>query len=237
MQDNINPSLLVTKTTIIFDLDGTLVDSAPDLSNSINAMLNTLELASFNDDLIHSWVGNGAKALVERALSGELTIDSQLDDDYCAKALAIFLAHYEKNACVHTKLYEGVSSTLNELKNRGYTLHIVTNKPLVFVAPILEVLGIKHRFDMVLGAESLPKKKPDPMPLSHICNTQNIDIKHCVMVGDSHNDILAANAIDMESIGVTYGYNYGEDISSYNPTIVCEHFSQLLDYLPALESK
>lgn len=235
MQDNINNESLTVKSTIIFDLDGTLVDSAPDLSNSINSMLDTLKRKPFNDDLIHSWVGNGAKALVERALSGELTIDSQLDDEYCAKALAIFLADYKENACVHTKLYAGVLSTLNELKSRGYTLNIVTNKPLMFVAPILETLGIKHCFDVVLGAESLPKKKPDPMPLSHICKEQQVDVNNCVMVGDSHNDILAASAIDMESIGMTYGYNYGENIASYNPTIVCDKFSQLLDYLPNLK--
>jgi len=237
MQDNVsNPSLII-KSTIIFDLDGTLVDSAPDLSNSINAMLSTLKREPFHDDLIHSWVGNGAKILVERALSGARNINEQLNDDDCDKALSIFLAHYKENACVHTKLYEGVSSTLAELKERGYTLNIVTNKPLMFVGPILETLGIKDYFDMVLGADSLPKKKPDPMPLSHICDAQNIDIKHCVMVGDSHNDILAANAINMESIGLTYGYNYGEDITLHKPTIVCDQFIQLLDYLPVLSSK
>lgn len=237
MQDNVSNLSLSIKSTIIFDLDGTLVDSAPDLSNSINAMLSTLECEPFHDDLIHSWVGNGAKILVERALSGQRDINTQLDDEYCDKALAIFLNHYKENACVHTKLYEGVGSTLAELKKRGYTLNIVTNKPLMFVSPILETLGIKDYFDIVLGADSLPKKKPDPMPLSHICKTQHIDIKHCVMIGDSHNDILAANAIEMESVGLTYGYNYGEDIRLHTPTVVCDKFIQLLDHLPILGGK
>ena len=231
MQDGIKLQTLITKTTVIFDLDGTLVDSAGDLVNSINAMLAILKIETFSSDIIHHWVGNGAKMLVERALSGQLEIDNDLDEEYCAKALAIFLEHYKNNVCVDTRLYEGVAQTLNTLKERGYNLHIVTNKPLMFVEPILKTLAIDHCFDTVLGADSLAKKKPDPMPLNHICKVHDVAIECCVMVGDSQNDILAANAIDMDSIAVTYGYNYGKDIREHKPTVVCDHFSELLDYL------
>lgn len=234
MQDANKQQILTAKTTIIFDLDGTLVDSAPDLANSVNAMLTSLNRDSFDSDTIHGWVGNGAKILVERALSGQLEIDTNLDEEYCAYALAIFLDHYQQNVCVDTQLYDGVKLTLNTLKERGYNLHIVTNKPLMFVKPILDTLDIVDCFNMVLGADSLPKKKPDPMPLAHICNEHDVSIGNCVMVGDSQNDILAANAIEMESIAVTYGYNYGKDIREHKPTVVCDQFSDLLNYLPAL---
>jgi phosphoglycolate phosphatase len=227
-------AVLTEKTTIIFDLDGTLVDSAPDLSNAINAMLIALKREVFPTQIIHDWVGNGAKVLVERALSGQREISKDLDEKYCAKALTIFLDYYQQHACVHTCLYNGVASTLSTLIERGYQLHIVTNKPLIFVTPILKKLAINEYFEMILGADCLPKKKPDPMPLSHVCQTHHVNIEHCVMVGDSQNDILAANAINMDSIAVTYGYNYGEDITDNNPSVVCDEFSQLLQHLPVL---
>jgi len=230
-----NPlNALTHKTTIIFDLDGTLVDSAPDLANAINAMLVKLNRLPFSGKLIHEWVGNGAKILVERALSGQREIDDTLESEYCAQALSIFLAYYKQHACVQTSLYEGVTSTLDTLKNRGYQLHIVTNKPLEFVGPILESLEIAHYFEMILGADSLPKKKPHPMPLLHVCDSHSVSIENCVMVGDSQNDILAASAINMQSIAVTYGYNYGEDIADNNPSVVCDTFSQLLTCLPQI---
>lgn len=234
MKNSNTNQTLATKTTVIFDLDGTLVDSAPDLANSINAMLTTLNRTPFSSDTIHGWVGNGAKILVERALSGQLVINDDLDEDYCAKALAIFLKHYQENVCVDTQLYDGVAATLTTLKERGYQLHIVTNKPLQFVKPILDKLAIVDCFELVLGADSLPKKKPDPMPLAHVCEQGDVAIEQCVMVGDSQNDILAANALEMESIAVSYGYNYGKDIREHNPTVVCDNFSQLLNHLPSL---
>ena len=226
--------VLSSKTTIIFDLDGTLVDSVPDLASSVNAMLTTLNLKNFPIDTIRSWVGNGAKILVERALSGQREIEQALDVQYGMRALEIFLAHYRDNVCVDTCLYDDVKNTLKTLKQRGYILHIVTNKPLEFVSPILTTLEIEKSFDMILGADSLPKKKPDPLPLSHLCHAHGLTVDECLMVGDSKNDILAANAIKMQSVAVTYGYNYGENINEHKPTLVCDTFSQLLHYLPAL---
>lgn len=226
--------MLSSKSTIIFDLDGTLVDSVPDLAASINDMLKSLGCDTFSLDIIRTWVGNGAKTLVERALSKHQHILSDLDPQYSARALEIFLAHYHRQACVNTYLYDGVKTSLKALRDRGYTLHIVTNKPLEFVAPILEKLEIDCYFSIILGADSLTKKKPDPLPLMHICQQQAIESHECVMIGDSHNDILAANAAKMQSIALTYGYNYGEDITKHHPTIVCDTFSDILNYFPQL---
>jgi len=219
------------KKLIIFDLDGTLINSALDLALSINYMLSALGQDTFNEETIHKWVGNGALTLVKRALSGSRDEDENLDETHVKNALEIFLDYYEKNLCNKTVPYPNVVETLHALKNKGYTLAIVTNKPFAFVPTILKRLNIDYMFTCILGGDSLSKKKPDPMPLLHTCKTLKIDVKNSIMIGDSKNDILAANACGMESIGVTYGYNYGEDIGIYKPNIIIDDFSELLKYL------
>ena len=108
---------------------------------------------------------------------------------------------------------------------------IITNKPFDFVRPILKGLYLDDLFELILGGDSLEKKKPDPLPLLHVCKTLNIPVEASVMVGDSKNDILAANTAGMQSVGVTYGYNYGEEIGVYDPSIIINDFSELLEYL------
>jgi phosphoglycolate phosphatase len=138
------------------------------------------------------------------------------------------LTLYAKNLCNETKPYPNVMSTLKTLSAEGYRLVIVTNKPYDFVAPILEGLKIDSLFEFWLGGDSLKKKKPDPLPLLHACERLGLDIAQCVMVGDSKNDLLAANAVGMDSVGVTYGYNYGEEVSVYAPNLIAEDFSDIL---------
>ena len=215
------------KKVILFDLDGTLIDSVPDLASAVNHMLKVLHRETFSEDTIRYWVGNGAQVLVKRALSGQAEIDENLDQNLFEKALDIFLTFYGQNLCLDTTTYPNVSTTLNALKEKEYRLVIVTNKPFDFVGPILEVLGLDGLFDFWLGGDSLDKKKPDPLPLLHTCAHMNVTVSECVMVGDSKNDLLAANTCDMQSVGVTYGYNYGEDIGIYNPTFIIDDFSEL----------
>jgi len=219
------------KKVILFDLDGTLIDSAPDLAVAVNHMLEALNRETFSQDIIRYWVGNGAQVLVKRALSGQSEIDANLDSVLFEKALDIFLTFYAQNLAVTTEPYPNVPATLKSLKEAGYRLAIVTNKPFDFVAPILKGLNLDGLFELHLGGDSLPQKKPDPAPLLHVCEQLNVTVEQCVMVGDSKNDILAANAAKMQSIGVTYGYNYGEDIGSYNPDVVVDDFADILKFL------
>ncbi len=219
------------KKVIVFDLDGTLINSAPDLALAINHMLKTLGRDTFLEQTIDLWVGNGALTLVKRALSGERTVDETLDAALVKNALKIFLDFYADNLCVTTVTYDNVSSTLNALKAQKYRLAIVTNKPYTFVDPILKGLNLDGIFELILGGDSLSKKKPDPAPLLHVCKRLDVPVEACVMVGDSRNDILAANACGMQSVGVTYGYNYGEDIAVYDPDIVINNFGDLLKTL------
>jgi len=218
------------KKLLIFDLDGTLINSALDLALAVNYMLETLEREIFSEDVIHGWVGNGALTLVKRALSGSRTVDENLDEVYVQKALKIFLDYYEKNLCNATVPYPHVMSTLKTLKEK-YTLAIVTNKPFAFVSPILKGLEMDGLFELILGGDSLSQKKPHPMPLLHVCESLGVSVEASVMVGDSKNDILAANACGMDSVGVTYGYNYGEDIGVHKPTVILDDFSELLELL------
>ena len=219
------------KTLLIFDLDGTLINSALDLALAVNYMLEQLERDSFDEEVIHGWVGNGALTLVKRALSGAREVEVSLDEAYVEKALKIFLDYYEKNLCNATVPYPHVLETLNALKEKGYTLAIVTNKPFAFVSPILKGLGMDDLFALILGGDSLPEKKPHPQPLLHVCESLEVDVVNAVMIGDSKNDILAANTCGMDSVGVTYGYNYGEDIGVHKPSVILDDFSELLAYL------
>lgn len=217
------------KQLLIFDLDGTLVDSVPDLANAINQMLTLLKQETFPEQYIRSWVGNGAQVLVERALSGSSEISASLCKEAVNKALNIFLASYRAQVCVDSVLYPKVLETLTKFKSLGYRLAIVTNKPVEFVAPILDKLGLNNLFEQVLGGDSLAAKKPDPLPLTYLSELLAIDPSACLMIGDSKNDILAAQRANMHSIGLTYGYNYGEDIAINNPDFVANEFNQLLD--------
>jgi len=222
---------LANKKLLIFDLDGTLINSALDLAKAVNYMLEELGLEPFEEDTIHGWVGNGAPTLVKRALLGKRELDDSLDDETVQKALKIFLDYYAANLCTATVPYPHVLETLQHLKEKGYTLAIVTNKPFAFVAPILETLKMNTLFSLILGGDSLEEKKPHPQPLLHVCETLKQSIESAVMIGDSKNDILAANACSMDSVGVTYGYNYGEDIAEHTPIMVIDNFSELNNLL------
>lgn len=215
------------KKVILFDLDGTLVDSAPDLALAVNHMLETLERETFSGEMIRSWVGNGAHTLVKRGLSGSSVIDEDIDPELFSQALDIFLGFYAKNLCVATVAYPNVSATLRSLKAKEYRLVLVTNKPFTFIQPLLEGLELTDLFELCLGGDSLTKRKPDPLPLLYVCEHLNVSVSECVMVGDSKNDIVAANAANMQSIGVSYGYNYGEDINIYQPNKVVDDFSEI----------
>ena len=217
------------KKLLIFDLDGTLIDSVPDLADSINFMLRELGRDEFSQDTIRQWVGNGAVTLVKRALSGSVEISDNLDN--YEKAIEIFLDNYSNNLCNNTTLYPNVKATLKLLKDRGYILTIVTNKPYKFIEPILNTLEIKELFEDYIGADSLDVKKPHPKPLLYICNKLGIATNNTVMIGDSKNDILSANSANIDSIGVTYGYNYTQNISYYNPSIIVDDFRDIVSSL------
>ncbi len=223
--------ILNKKKAIFFDMDGTLVDSSKDLASAVNFMLKSIGRKEFEEKKIQEWVGNGALILTKRALSGSVEIDKDLDEELVEKSLQLLLDYYSKHLCIKTKDYPNVKETLKELRNIGYKMAVITNKPYEFVPTILEKLGLMKYFDLILGADSLPKKKPDPMPLLYAC--KNFDIKpyEALMVGDSKSDILAAKSADIDVVAVNYGYNHGESLQKYEPNIIIEDFKELLEIL------
>ena len=218
-------------STFIFDLDGTLVDSVPDLANALNKALLDVGMATFEEGTIRNWVGNGARVLVERGLTGNIDDKSDpkqsnsISNELIDHTFQRFLYHYDLNVCRASTLYPHVYDTLSTLSRQGYTLALVTNKPKRFIAPIIEAFNVESFFSLFIGGDSLKEKKPSPLPLYHVCKTLNVDVNGCIMVGDSKNDIVAANAAGMRSVGLTYGYNYGEDIRAHNPNWVFDDFS------------
>jgi len=212
------------KELILFDFDGTLIDSAPDLAAAVNHMLAQLGRPPFEETRIRGWVGNGARTLVERALRAAYGENAPLAPAFVDDALERFMAHYAEHLAVHTVAYPHVVDVLGRLSRKGFRLGIVTNKPHAFVEPILQSLGMDALFELTLGGDSLPLKKPDPLPLLHACETLGIPAERCVMVGDSKNDILAAKSAGMHCIGLGYGYNYGEDLAAYGPDLVLSDF-------------
>ena len=222
------PMKFSNKKVILFDLDGTLVDSAPDLALALNHMLETLKREPFSTEMIRLWVGNGTQTLVRRGLSGSRIVDEKIDPELFSQALSTFLDFYAKNLSVTTVTYPNVSTTLKNLKAKEFRLALVTNKPFDFIQPLLEGLGLTDLFELCLGGDSLSRRKPDPLPLLHVCERLGVSVSECVMVGDSKNDIVAARAANMQSIGVSYGYNYGEEITLYRPDSVVDDISQIL---------
>ena len=172
------------------------------------------------------FIGNGAKPLVERSLKHSLQKE-KIPIEFLDEAFDIYFAAYKEVTCNETYLYSGVSETLRYLNTKGYKMVICTNKPFGFIEPILDKLMIKQFFYSWIGEDSLAMKKPHAAPLHHLADQLNIGIDKCIMVGDSKNDILAAQNAGMESIGVSYGYNYNENIAAYDPTIVVDSFFDL----------
>jgi len=210
---------------VFFDLDGTLIDSAEDLANSINFMLKSIGKNPYDIELIKTWVGNGATMLVKRALSGSFEV-GDIDENEFKKALNIFMEHYKNNLCIKTQMYPGVKETLDKLKAKK--LAIITNKPFKFVTPILKEFKIDGYFGLILGGDSLDEKKPSKKPLLFACEKLNVSPSDTIMVGDSKNDILAAKRAGIKSIAITHGYSQGEDIKGLDADFVVDDIREIL---------
>ena len=214
---------------IMIDVDGTLVDSVPDLAYCIDEMMQRLGLQKWGEDKVRHWVGNGVPKLVERALTGEL--EGQPIQEVFDIAYPIFLDLYEDNNAQRSYLYDGVREGLDYLISQGYQLGCVTNKSEQFTHPLLKALGIFNDFKIIISGDTLAKRKPDPMPLLYCAEHFNLKPKECLMLGDSVSDVKAARAAGFDIICMSYGYNHGNDIADENPDLVIDSMNQLSDHL------
>ena len=211
------------KKLFIFDLDGTLVDTAPDFKNSINYMLNELNESEVSLEEIRNWVGYGARELIRRTV-----VDKNIphDEQRIEEMLKIFLLHYTHNIDDDSVLFNNVRNVLEFLKNNGIKLAVCTNKMERLSNILLEKLNVLHMFDYLVGGDSLSKSKPDPFPLLNICEKLNTEISDSIMMGDSVTDLNAGKGAGMPVVLVSYGYTDNKDI--YNKAdLVINDFSQL----------
>ncbi len=214
---------------IAFDLDGTLLDSVPDLAVAADQAVQALGFEGVTELEVRDYVGNGADILIGRSLSRSLVINPELSAELRVKARELFDDFYEQTGHKLSHLYSNVQQTLESLHQAGFILALVTNKPSKFVPHVLQQHNIAQYFTDVIGGDTFPNKKPDPMALNWLLEKHQVDACQMLMVGDSKNDILAAKNTGCASFGLTYGYNHGEPIANANPDFVADDIAQLLD--------
>lgn len=210
-----------------FDLDGTLVNSLPDLALSLNSAFAEVGLPQAPEELVLTWIGNGADVLFAKGLDWTGRA-SEFSEEELKNIKRRFGHFYGENICNISKLYPNVKETLEALHAQGHILVVVTNKPTKHVLPVLQAFGIDHLFSETLGGQSLPAIKPHPAPLYYLCGKFGIYPHEMLFVGDSKNDILAAKAAGCQSVGLTYGYNYNIPISESEPDFVFNDFAEIL---------
>ena len=214
---------------VMIDLDGTLIDTVPDLAAAANRMLADLGRSAWDEGHYRAWIGNGVPRFVKRALTGEM--QAEPEDRLFDQALELFRRHYGAAVSDLSRPYPGVVEGLERFQAMGFALACVTNKAESFTVPLLKNLDLYKYFRLVLSGDSLPKKKPDPLPLLHACRYFGISPDHGVLVGDSANDVQAARAAGMPVICVTYGYNHGHDIRDSHPDAVVGSLIEVSPYL------
>jgi phosphoglycolate phosphatase len=197
---------------ILVDLDGTLLDTAPDLAAAANAMLARLGRAPRTLEEVQTFVGKGIARLVERCLTGDL--HKNADAAELSRALEIFREEYEKDSGLHSAIYPGVVAGLEAMKERGLKLACVTNKAARFTGPLLERKGLAKYFEVVVCGDMVERGKPDPACYRLACERLGLQACEVIVIGDSENDVLAARAAGMKVWCVPYGYNEGRPIAS-----------------------
>ena len=213
---------------IMLDLDGTLVDSVPDLAIAVDQMLTQMDRPVAGEDKVRDWVGNGASMLVARALADSMHPDAHHKEGelYEAAYLAFLKAYAESNGR-YAQIYPGVEAALEKWSQQKVPLAVVTNKPMLFTKALLKSLRLSRYFHFVVGGDSLPQKKPDPAPLLHVIQQLDAEPEACWMVGDSINDVQAGRAAGCKVAAVSYGYNHGEDIADSGPDLLVDRLDAL----------
>jgi phosphoglycolate phosphatase len=212
---------------VLIDVDGTLVDSVPDLAYCVDAMMRELGMPERGEAQVRQWVGNGVERLVKRALLNQL--DGEPDEALYARALPVFEALYRENTSKRSCLYDGVGEALDFLKSTGVRIGCVTNKASQFTLPLLKDLGVHDFFEVIICGDMLERKKPDPMPLLHAAEQLETRPSASLMIGDSMSDVMAARAAGFQIVCMSYGYNHGEDIRDYNPDAVIDSMAEIKD--------
>lgn len=213
---------------IVIDLDGTLLNTAPELAESANRMLKDMDYEPVSIELLSSYIGNGISWLVKRALTGDMhaTPDAALYEH----ALPIFEKHYTE-LLLDSKPFDGVIEGLDAMKAAGYRLGCITNKLALYTLPLLKGTGLAPYFELTLSGDSLPEKKPHPMPLQHAAKFFDAPESQVLLIGDSLNDTLAARAAGCPVFCVPYGYNHGNPVEDLDLDAVIQNLPAALSLI------
>lgn len=217
---------------LFFDLDGTLVDSAPDIAASVDATLAVFGWQPAGLTTVRDWVGNGAKKLVERALRFSLQLpvdgDEAIDSDLLDRVQQEFLTQYALHNGPLSQVYPGVREFLDHCRAQHKRMSLITNKPHALAVQLLAALELDHYFEIVIGGDSYPVRKPDPIALNHCREQFGLPANQCLMVGDSETDLNAARNAGIDCLCVSYGYNRGRDIRQSLPTCTVDDLRELI---------
>lgn len=215
---------------VLIDLDGTLVDSVPDLTRAVDEMQRSLGLSERGEARVRNWVGNGVERLVKRALTDDL--DGEPEESLYQRAYPVFKDAYLAVNGHYSRLYPGIEEGLRWLHAQGFKLGCITNKAAQFTEPLLANLGVSTYFEVIVSGDSLPEKKPHPMPLLHAAEYFGVEPARAMLVGDSMTDVKAARAAGFgKVVCVSYGYNHGIDIREANPDAVIDSLNELAGLL------
>ncbi|HKE47336.1 MAG TPA: phosphoglycolate phosphatase [Rhodanobacteraceae bacterium] len=197
---------------LLFDLDGTLIDTAPDIAAAVGATLRDLDRPPLGEREVRSYIGRGVDVLLHRVLTGDRDGNAALDVH--RRAREVFMGHYDTHNGRTAAVYPGVREGIAHAQRLGLRLCCVTNKYQGFSDALLAQVGLADAFEFVLGGDALPKGKPDPLPLLHAAERLGIEPGACLMIGDSSNDARAARAAGMPVVLVDYGYSEDQPVAS-----------------------
>jgi phosphoglycolate phosphatase len=196
---------------VVIDLDGTLLDTAPDLADAAMAMAADLGLPPIDLDTVKTYIGNGVSRLVKRVLTRDMHADPA--PELFARALPIYERHYAEWVARKSRPFTGVVEGLQAMRQAGFHLACITNKAERFTLPLLKDTGLIDFFELILSGDSLPEKKPSPLPLLHACQVFGVEPGELLLIGDSLNDAQAARAAGCPVFCVPYGYNRGRPVA------------------------
>ena len=209
----------------LFDLDGTLVDSVPDIDQALNHALATADLPPVAESLTRHWIGHGSRTLIQQALQHH---QQPADTTAIDQLIGPFLSHYKANIAVHSKIYPQVRETLSTLQQAGNKLAVVTNKLTELSEPLLKDIGLYDFFDLIVCGDTADQPKPAADPIVLCLKHFDLTPAQVLMVGDSETDVLAAKAANVDVACVRDGYNHGVDVTTLDPDFVITSFAELL---------
>ncbi|HEU4390944.1 MAG TPA: HAD-IA family hydrolase [Blastocatellia bacterium] len=218
---------MISVSCMLFDLDGTLIDSSADLARAVNLMLADLGRTALDQPTVIDFVGDGVGVLVRRALTATDPDHAAPDDATHREALALMRKHYGRQMLVETRLYPGVRETLSHFAAKPKA--IVTSKESGFARTLLEHLSIAQHFAHIVGGESLPQRKPDPAPVLEALHRIGHAPSAAVMIGDSENDVLAGRRAGARTCAVNYGFRGSEQLRAAAPDFEIDRFDRLAE--------